>query len=246
LNRGELKGTGVVRELLSGSEGSVEILWHGVAGRAEIDALRAERTEPVAVIGMACRFPGGCDTPEQFWQLLERGQCAVTKIPVDRWNADEYYDPDPAVPGKMATRYGGFLREVDSFDTFFFGISPRETASLDPQQRLLLEVAWEALENANVPTEQVYGSPTGVFVGITCFDHAIRLGASADNFGAYAGTGSALNMAQAESLTFGTYRPSMAIDTACSSSPCRYIWRASLRKGMRSRLNGVNLMLHRK
>ncbi len=215
--------------------------------RAEIDALRAERTEPVAVIGMACRFPGGCDTPEQFWQLLERGQCAVTKIPVDRWDADEYYDPDPAVLGKMATRYGGFLREVDSFDTSFFGISPRETASLDPQQRLLLEVAWEALENANFPMEQVYGSPTGVFVGITCFDHAIRLGGSADNFGAYAGTGSALNMAAGRiSYFLGLTGPSMAIDTACSSSLVSlHLACESLRKkecGL-ALAGGVNLML---
>src|SRR5882762_1663226 len=215
--------------------------------RAEIDALRAERTEPVAVIGMACRFPGGCDTPEQFWDLLDKGQCAVTKIPVDRWDADEYYNPDPAVLGKMATRYGGFLREVDSFDTSFFGISPRETASLDPQQRLLLEVAWEALENANFPMEQMYGSPTGVFVGITCFDHAIRLGASADNFGAYAGTGSALNMAAGRiSYFLGLTGPSMAIDTACSSSLVSlHLACESLRKkecGL-ALAGGVNLML---
>jgi acyl transferase domain-containing protein len=187
--------------------------------RAEIELLRKQRTEPIAVIGMACRFPGGSDTPEQFWQLLDEGRSAIREVPPERWNVRAYYDSDPATPGKMATRFGGFLREVDRFDTNFFGISPRECHSLDPQQRLLLEVAWEALENANLTPERVYGSPTGVYVGITCFDHAIRLGNSPENFGAYAGTGSALNMAAGRlSYFLGLTGPSLAIDTACSSS----------------------------
>jgi acyl transferase domain-containing protein len=216
--------------------------------RAEIEALKRGRNEPVAIIGMACRFPGGGDTPEQFWQLLDEGRNAITEVPPARWQVDDYYDPDPAVPGKMATRYGGFLRDdVDSFDTHFFGISPRETASLDPQQRLLLEVAWEALENANLPPEQVYESPTGVFVGLTCFDHAIRLASSLNNFDHYAGTGSALNMAAGRvSYFLGLTGPSMVIDTACSSSLVALHLACQSLRAKESNLalaGGVNLML---
>ncbi len=187
--------------------------------RAEIDALRRERSEPIAVIGMACRFPGGSDTPEDFWKLLDEGRDAIAEVPRDRWNIDTFYDPDPSAVGKMATRSGGFLRRIDEFDSHFFGISPREARSLDPQQHLLLEVAWEALENAYLPPEQLYRSQTGVFVGITCFDHAIRLSRSLDISNSYAGTGSALNMAPGRlSYLLGLTGPSMAIDTACSSS----------------------------
>ena len=215
--------------------------------RAEIEGLRRERTEPIAVIGMACRFPGGCDTPERFWQLLAQERCAVTEVPAERWNVDEYYDPDPATPGKMATRYGGFLDDVDGFDTHFFNISPRESASLDPQQRLLLEVAWEAFENARLPPERVHRSLTGVFVGITCFDHAIRLGTAPENFGAYAGTGSALNMAPGRvSYFFGLTGPSLAIDTACSSSLVALHLACESLRARESHLalaGGVNLML---
>ncbi|MET0647637.1 MAG: type I polyketide synthase [Pyrinomonadaceae bacterium] len=231
-------------DLRSALSAALEELRHR---RAELEALRGERTEPVAVIGMACRFPGGCDTPEQFWGLLAEGRAATAEVPDARWDAEEFYDPDPAAPGKMATRRGGFLGDVDGFDPHFFGISPRESASLDPQQRLLLEVAWEAFENAGLPPERVYHSQTGVFVGITCFDHAIRLAASPENFGAYAGTGSALNMAAGRlSYFFGLTGPSLAIDTACSSSlVALHLACESLRAG-ESRLAlcaGVNLML---
>jgi acyl transferase domain-containing protein/acyl carrier protein len=215
--------------------------------RAEIEALRNERISPIAVIGMACRFPGGCDTPEQFWQLLDQKQNAITEVPPERWQVAEYYDADAAVPGKMATRYGGFLRQVDSFDADFFSISPRECRSLDPQQQLLLEVAWEALENANLTLEQVYGSATGAYVGITCFDHAIRLGNSPENFGAYAGTGSALNMAAGRlSYFLGLTGPSMAIDTACSASLVSLHLACESLRARETNLalaGGVNLML---
>ena len=231
-------------DLRSALSAALEELRHR---RAELEALRGERTEPVAVIGMACRFPGGCDTPEQFWGLLAEGRAATAEVPAARWDAEEFYNPDPAAPGKMATRRGGFLGDIDGFDPHFFGISPRESASLDPQQRLLLEVAWEAFENAGLPPERVYHSQTGVFVGITCFDHAIRLAASPVNFGAYAGTGSALNMAAGRlSYFFGLTGPSLAIDTACSSSlVALHLACESLRAG-ESRLAlcaGVNLML---
>lgn len=199
--------------------------------RAEIEALRRERNEPIAIVGMACRFPGNADTPEAFWQLLDKGVDAIAEVPPDRWDIDAYHDADPAAAGKMATRSGGFLRQVDRFDPQFFGISAREAVSLDPQQRLLLEVAWEAIENAGLAADRLYRSLTGVFVGITCFDHALRLAKSPDNFSAYAATGSALNMAAGRlSYLMGFTGPSMAIDTACSSSlVCLHLACQSLR-----------------
>src|ERR1700730_4942786 len=101
--------------------------------RAKLDEVERSRTEPIAVIGMGCRFPGGADSPEAFWRLLRGGVDAIVEVPPDRCNVDEFYDPDPEAPGKMYTRYGGFIGEVDRFDPYFFGISPREAASMDPQ-----------------------------------------------------------------------------------------------------------------
>jgi amino acid adenylation domain-containing protein len=215
--------------------------------RAEIQALRSSRNEPIAIIGMSCRFPGRSDSPEIFWELLDHARDAVTEVPRDRWDIDHYFDPDPAKPGKMATRYGAFLEHVDRFDASFFNISPREAVWLDPQQRLLLEVAWEALENANLAPERLNQSPTGVYVGITCFDHAIRISGSSERASGYAGTGSALNMAAGRlSFVLGLTGPSMAIDTACSSSlVCLHLACESLRsRETRMALaGGVNLML---
>jgi amino acid adenylation domain-containing protein len=187
--------------------------------RSEIEALKREKSEPIAVIGMGCRFPGGANTPESFWQLLEDGVDAITEVPPDRWDVDAYYDKDQSAVGKMATRYGGFLRDVDLFDCQFFGISPRAAQLMDPQQRLLLEVAWEALENAGVAAERIRGTATGVFIGITCFDHAVALSKSAESWNAHLGTSGALNMAPGRlSYTLGLTGPSLVIDTACSSS----------------------------
>ncbi|MBB5066043.1 non-ribosomal peptide synthetase/type I polyketide synthase, partial [Granulicella mallensis] len=187
--------------------------------RREIETLRAERNQPIAIIGAACRFPGGSITPERFWDLLDGERDAVSEIPRDRWNIDEYYDADPATPGKMATRYGAFLEQIDRFDAAFFNIAPREALFLDPQQKLLLEVAWEALENSNISPKSIEGSRTGVYVGITTFDHAIRLGSLPTQSSSYVGTGTALNMAAGRlSYVLGLTGPSMAIDTACSSS----------------------------
>ena len=149
--------------------------------RAEIESLRRDKREPIAVIGMACRLPSA-DTPDEFWSLLDRGTDAVTEVPHARWNADAFYDADPSAAGKMMTKSGAFIRGADMFDPQFFGIAPREAQSMDPQQRILLEVAWEALEHANIPPTSLYGSATGVFIGITCFDHAIRMSRSAAQF----------------------------------------------------------------
>ncbi|KVM47426.1 non-ribosomal peptide synthetase [Burkholderia ubonensis] len=215
--------------------------------RAEIAALRSDRNEPIAVIGMACRFPGSSDTPAAFWQLLDHARDAVTEVPRERWDIDRYYDPDPAAPGKMATRHGAFIERVDQFDAAFFGIAPREAAYLDPQQRLLLEVAWEALENAHLAPERFRQSATGVYVGITCFDHAIQVSNASTPSSSYAGTGSALNMAAGRlSFVLGLTGPSMAIDTACSSSlVCLHLACESLRSRETSMAlaGGVNLML---
>src|SRR5215475_4696588 len=131
---------------------------------SDLDAIEHAKTEPIAIIGMACRFPGSANDPMAFWRLLRDGRDAITEIPSDRWPIDKYYDPDADAPGKMYTRYGGFLQQIDQFDPQFFGISPREAVSLDPQQRLLLEVSWEALENAGQAPDKLSGSRTGVFV----------------------------------------------------------------------------------
>ena len=129
------------RPLLQEALGTIEDL------QARVDAAERARSEPIAIIGIGCRFPGGADTPEAFWKLLARGDNAVVEIPADRWDVERYYSADADAPGKMYARHGGFLDRVDEFEPRFFGISPREARTLDPQQRLVLEVAWEALEH---------------------------------------------------------------------------------------------------
>ncbi|NEN98357.1 MAG: acyltransferase domain-containing protein [Moorea sp. SIO3I7] len=175
--------------------------------------------EAIAIIGLGCRFPGARN-PEEYWRLLCNGVDAITEIPADRWDIDAFYDPKPGTPGKMSTRWGGFLEQVDQFDPQFFGITPRETVYIDPQQRLLLEVAWEALDNAGQVLEKLAHSNTGVFVGISASDYHQRFqqgGYSVIN--AYMGTGNALSIAANRlSYLFNFRGPSMAIDTACSSS----------------------------
>ena len=137
--------------------------------RAKLDAMEHSGTEPVAIVGMACRFPGGASDPVSFWRLLRDGRDAVTEVPRERWDVDAYYDPDPEAAGKMVTRWGSFIDGVGDFDARFFGISPREATNMDPQQRLLLEVTWEALEDAGQPVEKLGGSKTGVYMGIFNF-----------------------------------------------------------------------------
>lgn len=144
--------------------------------------------EPIAIIGIGCRFPGAKNT-EAFWQLLRDGVDAITEVPRARWDVESFYDPDPAMPDKMNTRWGGFLTQVDQFDPQFFSISPREAASIDPQQRLLLEVAWEALEDAGQTPERLALTRTGVFMGISSFDYDKLRIQNPVNFDAYAGTG---------------------------------------------------------
>src|SRR5262245_24250788 len=118
--------------------------------KQRVDALENAAHEPIAIVGMACRFPGGADTPELFWDLLSTGGDAIVETPTERWDVEALFDPDPDAPGKLTSRFGGFLPRIDGFDPTVFGIAHREALHMDPQQRLLLEVAWEALENAGI------------------------------------------------------------------------------------------------
>ena len=187
--------------------------------QSKLDAVERERSEPIAIVGLACRFPGSKD-PDEYWRLLSKGLDAVREVPPERWDKRRYYDPDPAAPGKMHAPYGGFLDQVDLFDAAFFGISGREAESMDPQQRLLLEVTWEALENAGIAATGLRGSATGVYVGISSSDYAhLAMSNSSAGMDVYAATGGAHSVAAGRlSYILGLNGPAMAVDTACSSS----------------------------
>ena len=187
--------------------------------QAKLEALERAKHEPIAIIGMGCRFPGA-DSPEAFWQLLHNEVDAIAPVPPDRWDADAYYDPNPDTPGKICTRDGGFVPHLQEFDAQFFRISPREACSLDPQQRLLLEVGWEAIENAGIAPQTLAGSLTGVFIGICGTDYWQRLlQRQATEIDAYLTTGNTHSVASGRlSYLFGFNGPSLSIDTACSSS----------------------------
>ncbi|MEO1373245.1 MAG: amino acid adenylation domain-containing protein [Cyanobacteria bacterium J06635_10] len=182
------------------------------------DANPTTEKESIAIIGLGCRFPGA-NNPETFWQLLTQGVDAITEVPTSRWNIDSFYNKKPATPGKMSTRWGGFLEQVDQFDPQFFGISPREAQGIDPQQRLLLEVAWEAIENAGIAPPKLTGSHTGVFIGISSNDYFLLQHETSSDIDAYRGTGNASSIA-ANRLSYwlDLHGPSLAVDTACSSS----------------------------
>lgn len=183
---------------------------------AHLPTLQKTDLESIAVVGLSCRFPGA-NNPEEFWKLLHTGGDAIREVPHDRWDVDAFYDPVPATPGKMNTRWGGFLDQVAFFDPQFFGIAPREAEHMDPQQRLLLEVAWEALESAGQVPDVLAGSYTGVFIGISNYDYSRLQRLPALN--AYTGTGNALSITANRLSYFLNLRgPSLAIDTACSSS----------------------------
>ncbi|HEY9088513.1 MAG TPA: type I polyketide synthase, partial [Anaerolineaceae bacterium] len=175
--------------------------------------------EPIAIIGIGCRFPGGVHDLDSFWQLLREERFVIGEIPPSRFDLKDWYDPQPATPGKVMSKYGGYLDRIDEMDAEFFGISPREAERLDPQQRLLLEVAWEAVENAGIPVETLIGSQTGVFVGQWLHDFETRLIADPANTDFYMTTGSGRYASSGRlSYFFGFQGPSLTIDTACSSS----------------------------
>lgn len=212
------------------------------------DANNNKIEEPIAVVGMACRLPGGCNSPEKYWELLKTGKDTIVDIPGDRWDAEEHYDPSPDTIGKMYVKQGNFLQhDVSEFDARFFKISSAEANSMDPQQRQLLEVCWESLENAGQNPNQLKGSKTGVFIGISGTNEYSMLPQDQSKVNQYIGTGTTASIASGRiSYVFGFNGPSMSIDTACSSSlVSTHLAVESLRRGECNMAlsGGVNLML---
>ncbi|MGH2388929.1 MAG: type I polyketide synthase, partial [Chloroflexota bacterium] len=199
-----------------------------------IDAVMQPALEPIAIIGIGCRFPGGVTDARSFWSLLCNGVDAIGEVPADRWSLSSFYDQNPHKLGTATTRWGGFLQQrIDEFDAHFFGISPREAAHVDPMQRWLLEVTWEALEDSGIPPERLAGSATAVYIGAFIEDVKIfRMGQNNLHLiDAHSGTGAAMTMvANRLSYVFDLHGPSMALDTACSSSlvavhlACQSLW----------------------
>ncbi len=208
-----------------------------------------QNNDSIAIIGMSCRFPGGANSPEAFWKILESGMDVIADIPSSRWDKHEYYDPDGKAPGKMHTMRGGFMDvPVDRFDAAFFNISPKEAITMDPQQRILLELSWEALEDAGINPETIRGGDAGVFIGVSSTDYAhMCVHDNIEHVTSYSLTGNCYSaLAGRISFVLGLEGPSMAIDTACSSSlvsidnACSYL---RLRKTGLALAGGFNLML---
>lgn len=189
--------------------------------RIQVENAERQKSEPIAIVGMGLRFPGNAKDADSFWHLLKNGIDAITEIPPQRWNVDDYYDPNPDAPGKMYTRYGGFIDEVDKFDPHFFGIAPREAMDMDPQQRLLLEVSWEALENGGFSADKLKGTPTGVFIGMSADDysHLCINFDTLEQVDAYTGLGNARSIGVGRlAYTLGLQGVTVQLDTSCSSS----------------------------
>lgn len=208
-----------------------------------------KEVEPIAVLGLACRFPGGATDPDNYWRILRSGIDAITEVPAARWDVSRYYDPDPDAPGKMYTRWGGFIDSIDRFDASYFGISPREAEVLDPQQRLLLEVAVEAMEHAGYAPDPQRELNAGVFVGIMNNNDFVSLKGTFDpsRINMHDSTGHATSAAAGRlSYAFGFLGPSIAVDTACSSSLVAiHLACQALRAGecQLALAGGVNVML---
>src|SRR3954471_23673162 len=209
----------------------------------------SRHAEPIAIVGIGCRFPGGANDPQQFWRLLTDGVDAITTVPPDRWHARAFYDPDPATPGKTYASQGGFISDIDMFDASFFGMSPREATRADPQQRILMEVAYEAIEDAGMAPERIAGTNSGVFVGIATLDYGGIQTSTTErrSINAYTNLGLALCIAANRlSYLFDLHGPSLAVDTACSSSlvathlACQSIWNGECEMALTA---GVNLIL---
>src|SRR5579875_1705380 len=193
----------------------------GAPGAATADSsptMSTTAATPVAIIGMACRLPGGIDSPELLWEALLRGDDLVTEVPPDRWDVDEHYDPEPGVPGRSVSKWGAFLDDVAGFDADFFGISEAEATALDPQHRLLLETSWEAVEHAGLNPAKLAGSRTGVYVALGHNDYQLLAADAHALEGPYGFLGNGYCMASGRiSYALGLHGPALTVDTACSA-----------------------------